>query len=284
MNPLPVPALPLYVGVLAATHQLGALREIFLPSKRMRLILVGALAAFGILLMAFLALGTNPSSLSILVSLAAVFAVAFVLIPAVTGPLLNPAARERKIYVFEQGLVRVAAAGAEAYRFDMVSEIHAAHTRTRVNGISTGVHYRYLLTLADGRRLKLGTYATDMSRLGPVLQIAVAKAQVPRFWQLLVTGAAMRFGKFTISMSGIGTDRKPPVAWSQIKDVQVFNGRVSVNLTGKWLALGASQASKISNLYAFLTLAEQLRGYAASAARATADPIAGLVRDGYTLT
>jgi hypothetical protein len=277
MNPQPTGTLPPDVAALATAHQLGAYRETFPPGKRWRIIGIG-LGAGGFFLLLGLILGaSSDGSATFVLILGLVFFVGFAVIPAVTGPLLIPALRRRTYTVFENGLVHLTSKGPQVYRFDQAVSVYAAITRTRYNGVSTGTNYRYQMTFADGRKLKLGTLSTDMSRLGPLLQTLIANAQIPRFWQVLMTGAPVNFGKFTISMAGIGTDRKAMVPWAQIKGVEIFNGQVSVNQAGKWLSLGSTEAAKIPNLYTFLTLAERLRTYAANhAPAAPVDPTAGM--------
>ena len=282
MNPQPTAALPPDVAALATAHQLGAYRETFPPGKRWRIIGIGiGIGAFFLLLGAFLSASSSDGSGTFVLVIGLVFFVGFAVIPAATGPLLIPSLRKRTYTVFENGLVHVTGNGPQVYRFDQTVSVYAAITRTRYNGISTGTNYRYRMMFADGRTLKLGTLSTDMSRLGPLLQTLIANAQLPRFWQVLMTGAPVNFGKFTISTAGIGTDRKAMVPWAQIKDVQIFNGQVSVNQAGKWLSLGSTEAAKIPNLYTFLSLTDRLRRHAAAPApTAPVDPAAGAIGGG----
>jgi hypothetical protein len=223
----------------------------------------------------FLGGSSSDGSGTAIIVIGLVFLVGFAVVPAVTGPLLIPALRRRTYTVFDNGLVHVTGKGPQVYRFDQAVSVFARITRVRYNGISTGTNYRYQMTFADGRRLKLGTLSTDMSALGPLLQTFIASEQVPRFWQVLMTGAPVNFGKFTISMAGIGTDRKGMVPWAQIQGVKVFNGQVSVVQVGKRLSFGRTEAAKIPNLYTFLSLVDRLRSVAAHAPTAPVDPAAG---------
>jgi hypothetical protein len=276
MNPQPTGTLPPDVAALATAHQLGAYRETFPPGKRWRIIGTGLGAGLFFLLIGLILASSSDSSATVVFILGLVFFIGAAVVPAVTGPLLIPALRRRTYTVFENGLVHLTGKAPQVYRYDQAVSVYAAITRVRYNGVSTGTNYRYQMTFADGRTLKLGTLSTDMSRLGPLLQTLIANAQIPLYWQVLVTGAPVNFGKFTISLAGIATDRKAMVPWAQIKGVQVFNGHVSVNVAGKWLSLGSTEARKIPNLYTFLTLTEHLRGYvAAQAPAAPVDPAAG---------
>jgi hypothetical protein len=281
MNPPPAGALPPDVAALATAHQLGAYRETFPPGKRWRIVGIGLGGGLAMLLFGEI-LNTSstdgPGTALLIVGLLCL--VGFAVIPAVTGPLLIPALRRRTYTVFENGVVHLTGKGPQVYRYDQAVSVYAAITRVRYNGIPTGTNYHYTMTFADGRTLKLGTMSTDMSRLGPLLQTLIANAQIPRFWQVLLTGAPVNFGTFTISLAGIATDRKAMVPWAQIKGVQVVNGQVSVNVAGKWLALGSTQARKIPNLYTFLALTDHLRAYAAAQAPAApVNPAAGTTTD-----
>jgi hypothetical protein len=263
-------AVPLEVSQLATAQGLGAHRATFAPNKRWRLII-----SVGVLVLTFglLTLGIGASSMSSAdspsptavwstVAIVELVLIGLFLWPLLTSPVMSAKARARQFYVFENGLVHVGAKGTQAYRFDAVADVIAAVVSTTYNGISAGTNYKYQVRFGDGRVLKLNTFSTDMARFGPLLQTEIANAQLPRFWDALGAGHALGFSPFTISSSGIATASKPMVPWSQIRGVQVANGRVNVLQVGKRLPWAGAQTKNIPNLYTFLALAERLAGSA----------------------
>jgi Family of unknown function (DUF6585) len=256
-------ALPGEVSHLAGAWQLGAHVSTFPPGKRWRLVI-----SAGVLALIFGGIAISIASLSVtgvdradpLVawSVAGLFClvlVALTLWPAATGPLLSAKARERKFYVFEHGFVHVGRKGTECYRFDAVAELRGAISQVYYNGIPTGTNYKFDLYLADGRRLKLNTFSTDMASFAPPLQQAVAHAQVPRFWAHLIAGGSLQFGKFLVTAAGIATERKPMLAWSEVPAVIVDQGYVIINQRGKRWPWARVRAADTPNLYAFVDLA-----------------------------
>jgi hypothetical protein len=251
------------VAQLAIGGQLGAHVVTFLPGKRMRQVAaLGLLAVvFGGLAVMIGALTTrppnnsNPTTVWSVIGLICVALIGLTLWPAMAGPLLSAKARERKFYIFERGLVHVGRKGTQVYRFDAATELRSAVTKVYVNGISTGTNYKLTVLFGDGRTLALNTFSTDMERFAPLLQRAVADAQVPRCLQVLATGGTLRFGKFLLTSGGIATDSQALVPWSQVRGLDVQQGNLAVYLHGKRLAWGRAQVAKTPNLYTLLDLA-----------------------------
>jgi hypothetical protein len=201
---------------------------------------------------------SDPVVVWAVVSLICLGLIALALWPAVTGPLLSARARERKFYVFEHGFVHVGRKGIQGYRFDSVVELRGLISQVYYNGIPTGTNYKFDLHFADGRRLRLNTFSTDMAAFAPPLQQAVAQAQLPRFWAHLAAGGSLRFGTFLMTNAGIATDRKPMLAWSEVQGVNVSQGFVFVNQRGKRWHWAKARAADTANLYTFLELAGRL--------------------------
>jgi hypothetical protein len=254
---------PPEVASQAAAHDLGAYRQAFDPAKRLRLIIPLAVLAviFGLIAATGLA-GSSSSQTSMgtatgIVVLALLVTIAWMVL---TGPIGSATARARKFYVFERGYVHVGKQGVEVYRWDAVRAVYQAITRTRYNGISTGTQYAYRLFFNDGRQVKLTGLTTHMAAFGPVIAQAVATAQLPHAWQALQAGQPLTFGSFVVTRGGIAVGRKPPLAWPDVKAVEMSGGVVRVVQQGKMLGYGSSQAKDVPNLYTFLAVVQQLNG------------------------
>jgi len=264
IQPAPMSSqMPGEVAQLAQAGQLGAPVAVFPPGKRWRLVgwlgvlaLLFSVATVGVGATTSGQEGSDPLVTWLVVGGICLVLIALALWPAVTGPLLSMKARERKFYVFQHGFVHVGRSATQGYRFDAVSELRALINKVYYNGISTGTNYKFTVHFADGRVLKLNTFSTDMAEFGPLLQRAVANSQVPRFAQHLQSGGTLRFGKILMTATGLATDRKPLLPWSEVSGVNLHQGFLFVNQQGKRLAWAKAKGAETPNLYAFLALAD----------------------------
>lgn len=261
--------IPQDISLLAHTHQLGTHQETFAPNKRWRLILPALLmlVLFGTIGVAMLlqANSTDPrrdmsTTTMVTIGLALIVPwLALFIWALAVSPLVSAKARQRQVYVFENGYIHVTRKGPEAYRWDAVQTVFQAIVRTSSNGIPTGTNFFYSLIFTDGRKAKLTTMsAANMARLGQVLMSAICSVQVPKALNYLKTGQPIAFGDFSISNEGIATARKGQIPWTEISGIQLNNGYVCLSRTGKWLAFSSKAAAKIPNLYTFLQVADHL--------------------------
>jgi hypothetical protein len=245
-------------------HQLGAYRETLAPHKRVRVIVAAGVLALiftfiGALMIATAGKGGGGG--------AVVFGIAMIVIfvglfgwALLTSPVVSAKARQRQIYVFEHGYVRVTRQGPLAFRWDAVRTAYQEIVTTYYNGISTGTQYRYRITFADGRIEKLTTYVTDMAKFGPLVQSEIARVQVPQARQMLRAGHSLAFGDIVLSGAGLTAGSKGLVAWPELRGVQIFRGQVRVLRHGKRMPVFSTAAKKVPNLYTLLTVANESIG------------------------
>jgi hypothetical protein len=223
----------------AAGSRLGAYVATFPPGKRWFLLiwegLFGLLMVCQLCALALVAIdvyGADPVVVWPTFAMLCLGLIALALLPALTGPLLSAKARSRKFYVFQQGLVHVGRKGTEVYRFDAVTSVQETIDKIFLSVTTTRTSYKLDLRLADGRRLQLNTYSTDMATFAPLLQREVAKAQVPPALEQLAAGATQRFGPFLITNAGVANDGAALLPWSRVQSVIVAMGYVVVRQTG----------------------------------------------------
>ncbi|WP_155369818.1 DUF6585 family protein [Catellatospora vulcania] len=256
---------PADVAAVAATRDLGGHRESY-PNRTSKRLLFG----FGVLwvvlgaiaVLALVGVGSGDDSAvgpAIgFTGAAALFLAAFLWV-LLRGPAVSKAARRLQVHVFEQGWVRVRRKGVEVYRWDEVQTLYAQVTVQVTNGISQ-TSYRYQLTFADGRKIVLGTLATDMARFGPVLASQVAQAQLPKAMSYFDKDNPVAFGDFTITDEGVRTRRGKVLAWSEIGGVLLDNGHVSIaDRAGKRIS-PQTLLGKIPNGYTFLLMMDTVLG------------------------
>jgi hypothetical protein len=260
------PAVPPDIDLLARQHGLGSLRAVYEANKRTRL-----LVASGVLALIFVAIGvgtlfssaTPPSQRYPIGAVLIGIPLALFLVVLVNSPVFSSKTRTRRFYLFEHGYVQVGRRGTDARSFGSVMSIYQSIVQTRVNGINSGTNYTYRLAFADGATAKLTTWTANMAQLGPVLMREVAQAQVPRIAAALDAGKPVSFGPFDITRDGLITGGRI-TPWSSIPAVSLERGflRVSQGVPGqkKYPNLVYIQASKVANLYAFLHVADKLRG------------------------
>lgn len=183
---------------------------------------------------------------------------------------LGPRRGSRCVYVFEHGFIQADRTGPLVeMRWDAVHSVLQRITRTYTNGIYTGTQYLYTVIRVDGMRLKLTGWYKGIAELGQTIAREVTRVQLPLAFAAVQRGETITFGDLTVNGAGIAAAGKGAVPWYEIQAVQISRGYVSVRRAGRWLAWSGQPASKIPNLFVFLTLADQLRAAAATSGPAT---------------
>jgi len=259
---MPGAALPPDVAQQAHAQSMGVYRESFERRRLLGFIIVYSIFAF-IFLIIVLAVAFSGGDASGRLAVTSVFGVIFLFFAAVAiwalmnSPVVSAAARDRRIYAFDDGYVQVTRKGPVGRRWDSVSKIYQSVIQRRVYGIPAGTMRVYRLTFSDGSTVKLTDNSIDLATFGPVLMREVSRAQVPRAGAALQAGQTLHFGDFSISQQGVSIKGKPPIAWSSVKKVDVSAGYVRVLQDGKWLAT-TRLASNVPNLYTFITLTDHM--------------------------
>lgn len=254
-------SLPTQVQQAAIEHRLGSYQRYFARHKRIRQLTGGVmmlLIAGGVLAAALIGYSSaSEADRGIIGAFAAVSAACVLLMLIVLvnigrqSPVFSARARIGGYHVFEHGFVQVTGAGPQVYRWDEV-------LTSSVQSVKVGLEHvqNYRLSFRDGRQLRLRNVSTDMFTFGPLIQEAVACAQLPKVTAHVRGGQPASFGTFTVTNNGITAGRKDELPWREVSGIEVLNGFVFVKREGRKHA--AVAAEDVPNLWTFVTLAQQL--------------------------
>lgn len=171
--------------------------------------------------------------------------------------------RER-VYVFSEGFALPPRDGApaRAFTWDEVEAIHRFVTDNYVAGRLVITVHSYRLVLADGELVVFrGTEqpdkvsATDVLRLGPLLQEEIFERRLPPAVEAINAGRTVTFGALALSATGITTPAGL-APWDTVRDLSTSAGHVVITAAGG--RPGSYAIGDIPNFEVFWTLAQNL--------------------------
>jgi hypothetical protein len=243
------------IGAEAARLGLGRYQGTYLPSipstTRMQAgwTITAVLAALGVL-----GLAVSSAALAVIgLSFAVIFAYRLTRVSVISS-----AKRGQQLQLFELGLVCADREGhLHVLRWDNTSVLQKIVRHTR-NGVYTHTTYAYTLTDPDGQRLVLRGGLTRPEEWGAAIQHAVTQAQLPGAVSSLQRGGTLNFGDISMNLESVSA-RGKTAAWSEVQEIRVKDGLVSLRTAGKWRALSTTPVSAIPNFFVFHALAEECR-------------------------
>ncbi len=162
---------------------------------------------------------------------------------------------DTRVVVCEQGLLRTKKGQVEVVRWEQVDAFWQAVTKRYTNGIYTGTTHIYTLRRSDGVVYKFNDTLNKVEALGNSIQREVTRVLLPRFIYAYNAGTTVTFGPLSINQQGI-SNSKEMLPWSQVKDLQVKRGIVSVKKEGKWFNWSTVGVARIPNFYVFMALVD----------------------------
>lgn len=251
------------IGSAAQQAGLGGHRAAYpatmFPESRLK---VGAAVTGVAVLLVLIGLATGTI---LLWAFAGIFAVVFGVRVARVA-LLNRQKRGQQLHLYEQGLVCVGRNGQITVRRWDSSAVYQNIVRHYRNGAYTHTSYHYRLVDPAGHEIALAGGFARPTEWGQAIQQAVTDAQFPHAMATVRAGGAVRFGDITLALHTVSASGKT-VPWSQIQEIKVKDGRVSLRVEGRWLSLTTTMVRSIPNFFVFHALAERLRQAAAGPAR-----------------
>ncbi|WP_051467318.1 DUF6585 family protein [Actinomadura oligospora] len=181
-----------------------------------------------------------------------IFAFAYLRFSSMAGR--NDGAR---LDLFERGLTSAFGGAVRTVRYADTDVLQNIVRYTRY-GQTTRITYAYTLTDTSGEKVTLSGGFAQPEQWGPAIQQAVTDAQLPKAVMRLRAGERLDFGPLWLTPSEVGSGAKS-VSWSEVDEVKVSNGIVSLRVTGKWLSLSTTSVSSIPNFFVFLAVADHLR-------------------------
>lgn len=167
--------------------------------------------------------------------------------------------RKHSVLVYTDGLVRTQYGKTVTVRWDDVASVSQAITKHYRNGIYTGTTHVYTVQKSDGTKTVYNDALKNVEQLGSTIQDQVTTRRLPEAIALYNSGGTVQLGKLAISPTGLAWGDKS-LSWSEIEDVQIQSGYISVKKQGKWLRWANIPVSAIPNLLIALTLIDRIKG------------------------
>jgi hypothetical protein len=236
---------------MAAANQLGRYVTVFGPNpirtRRAGAILTGIIGLAGIIMLFTVAWPIGLVALAGCVLAGVQFIRSF----SVTR---SP----RRIYLFGAGFIHANPPGAATvYRWDRIPAVYQNITKHYRNSVYTHTTHQYTVD-APGGRLVLTDFWDRITVLGETIEREVTRAQLPVAIESLRRGEAVRFGDLSVQATGLTSERRGMLPWTDIEKVQVRGGFIEVSKAGKWLSWSNSPVSRIPNVFVLLALVEAL--------------------------
>ncbi len=229
-----------------------------LPSSRLGGLGIAAavLALLGIVMLA------SSNALGAVVLVIAATLVVYI----VRGAAVNSQHSGACLATFEAGMVYIDHQGQDhVFHWDSTTVRQRIVHYTRA-GSRTRTSYEYRLTGPDGATLTLSQSSNlaglaNPEKWGPEIQDGITRAQLPGALRTIAGGGTITFGPIQLDSEAV-TARGSSVPWSDIDQIKVVQGHVSLRVAGRWLSLINTEVSKVPNFFVFHTLAEHLRAAA----------------------
>lgn len=234
---------------LAAMYQLGTPQsEYRVRLKRSEIIYcILAFVLGAIFLLAGVA-GGDSTALTAFLVLALFFIVIGILV--VLTPIFR---RSWRVYVCSDGFAFVRGGRVDAFRWDQIEAMWQAITRRYSYGVYVGATHKYTVRRKDGVKVVFNDRFAQVEDLGNALSRSITNVVFPQVLAAYNAGQTITFGSLSISLQGVSNGRET-LPWSQIKEIGVNRGIISVRREGKWLNWSTIYASRVPNFFVFLAL------------------------------
>lgn len=155
--------------------------------------------------------------------------------------------------LFEQGFVLARAGKTMAARWEDIASVTAQVVRIRYYGIPVWTSHKYTVALANGESFRINNGFGKVGNLGDAMQRMSANALLPRAIASYNSGAALPFGKLSVSQAGI-SNGKETLPWSDLERVTFGNGLLLVMRKGKRLRWAYTPVRSTPNIYVLVGL------------------------------
>ncbi|MBV9615825.1 MAG: hypothetical protein JO031_10260 [Ktedonobacteraceae bacterium] len=241
---------------LAAAYQLGTPQQEYrVRYTRMILVcgIISLLLWFGFAFLAY-NMYTSPRNINDSNNVPIVIGVGVMFLLIGLYCLLYPVLyRSWHVYVYSEGFAFTKGSKVDAFRWDQIDCMWQAITRRYMNGIYMGTLYKYTVRGMNGRQVVLNNRIADVGSLGAIISDMVTRVKLPQVLAAFRAGQTITFGRLSVSLQGV-SNGKELVPWSQIKEIGVSRGYVTVRKEGKWLSWSSVQVAKIPNFFIFFAL------------------------------
>ncbi|WP_157117288.1 DUF6585 family protein [Nocardia vaccinii] len=181
-----------------------------------------------------------------------------------TGWLAAVRRHDSRLDLYQHGVVASGEGQVRAVRYDSTTVrrkiVHAAK-----DAAAEDVSYRYTIVDTDGAPVELRHGIECPRQWGVEIEQGILQAQLPAAQAALDAGERLDFAPLWLTAAELGTGSES-VPWSQVDDLAVVGGWLSVRIRGRAQPLESLPLCLVPNYMMFRTLAERL--HAASVAGA----------------
>ena len=167
--------------------------------------------------------------------------------------------RNKRVLVFPDGLAYTKGAHTEICRWNDVAAVWQQVTRHYAHGVYMSTTHTYTVQRRDGKKFVFRDELLDVEKLGNTIQAEVTKRLLPRAVETYNSGGVVNFGKLSLSRQGL-SNGKETIPWSQVKEVRLGQGFITVKKEGKWLKWSNVTVASTPNVFVFLSLVDHIVG------------------------
>lgn len=159
----------------------------------------------------------------------------------------------RHIWVFDGGITYQRGNSQEEIRWEDMEAIYQHISTYHLGVIPLVRQHSYTLHMSDGREITFNRDIQNVEALGQMLNRKLTDQQFPEALETLREGGTLTFGPVRVNGHGLqnGGDLLP---WEEIRHIRLINGQIQIKEAGRTFTWKGVPASKIPNLYLFLTL------------------------------
>lgn len=165
--------------------------------------------------------------------------------------------RRARLDLYERGLVVIVGGAARCVRYDTTTLRRSIVEHANAPAPEQ-VSHAYTLVDTLGEPIVLRQGIEHPEEWGPEIDRAITEAQLPRAARVLEAGGCLDFEHFWMTRAEIGAGERSQ-SWSQVTDIAIGSGWVSVGVAGQSAPLESLPVSLIPNFTIFRTLAERMR-------------------------
>ena len=163
------------------------------------------------------------------------------------------------IRAFHDGLTYSHKGKTEAMRWDDMTQV----TMSLINNKNLrAMFYNYTLQSSDGRKITFNyndQAMQNLQQLSDTIQREITARQLPQAIAAYNAGDNVTFGRLTVSKAGL-SNGKEAIPWSEVEEVKLQNGAVTVRKKDKWLNWSSVTVGSTPNIYVFLHMVDQIVG------------------------
>lgn len=167
--------------------------------------------------------------------------------------------QELAIRTFRDGLTHTHKGKTEAMRWDEMTNV----TMSLINNKNLrAMFYNYTLQSDDGRKITFNyndQAMQNMQQLNDTIQSEITTRQLPKAIAAYNAGNTVNFGRLALSKDGL-SNGKETISWSEVEEVKLQNGAVTVRKKEKWLNWSNVTVGSTPNIYVFLHMVDQIIG------------------------